>query len=34
MWPVEHTQDIHQKIIFDPIKGGTLGAPSLKTIGV
>ena len=34
MWPAEHTQDFHQNMTFDPIKDGTLGAASPKTIGV
>ena len=34
MWPAERTQDVHQNMTFDPIKDGTLGAASPKTIGV
>ena len=31
---INYTQDLHQTITFDPIKDGTLGAASPKTIGV
>ena len=34
MWPAERTQDFHQNRTFDPIKDGTLGAASRKTVGV
>ena len=33
MWPAERTH-FHQNMIFDPIKDGTLGEASPKTIGV
>ena len=31
---IEHTQNFHQNMTFDPIKDGTLGAASQQTIGV
>ena len=34
MWPAECTQYFHQNMTFDPIKDGTLGAASLKTVGM